>query len=186
MVLYPEVTLTIKLESLGGDLEKDRNELRKLVVSKLLKERAGKGTGEDASKYRYNVEILKTRERIYVTRPVPLNKGFDFIIHVENFTFMNGKDNPRHDDIFGDLRNKRGEKHQLFDRLFEAIEKVFHCEDPDDFLSDYGDLNFQAGYSAELLVKVAKWFFVEQDIRYWNWSGRNMFMGKIREIHEGK
>ena len=35
------------------------------------------------------------------------------------------------------------------------------------------------GRPVEMLLKVIKWFFIEQDIRYWNYSGRNMLKNGI-------
>jgi len=84
-----------------------RRELRKKVVEQFLLEEAGTGTGEKTSRYVYYVEELDDGSRIYLTRPAWLKKGFDFLIHVENKVFMNGKDNPKHDDIFEDLKKKK-------------------------------------------------------------------------------
>lgn len=107
MPLHPEINLTVKLDKVTGNHEQDRNNLRKQLLEKLIKEKAGTGNKEKTSKYRYNVELLPCGNRIYLTRPVPLNKGFDFIIHVENYVFVNGKDNPKHEDILNDLREKK-------------------------------------------------------------------------------
>ena len=40
-------------------------------------------------------------------------------------------------------------------------------------------LTFTTGYSAEHILKVLKWLFIEQDIRYWNYSGRAKTRGII-------
>ena len=87
MPQHPEIELTVKLDSVTGNHENDRNALRTLLLDSLVEEKAGTGKGEYTSKYRYNVEFLSCGNKIYLTRPVPLNKGFDFIIHVENYTF---------------------------------------------------------------------------------------------------
>lgn len=184
MVLYPAVNLTVKLAEISGNHEKDRNNLRKIVLDSFVKEKAGHGKGDETSKYKYIVENLTSGKRVYLTRPVPLNKGFDFIIHVEDHTFLNGKDNPRHDDIMGDLKKKKQSNEQAYDKLVQALEDVFYCKDYNDIYStckDYLDA-FSQGLSPELILKVTKWFFIEQDIRYWNWSGRNMFMNGIKSI----
>ena len=68
--------------------------------------------------------------------------------------------------------------------MLKAINEVYFCKDPDDFYSDYSDdlepLN--NGLSPELILKVIKWLFIEQDIRYWNWSGRKKFMDYIKRV----
>ena len=179
MVLHPEINLSVKLTEIGDSQELNRNKLRKLLLDELLKERAGTGRGDETSKYRYNVEMLSSGNKIYLTRPVPLNKGFDFVIHVEDYIFLNGKDNPRHDDIFNDLALKKNKDNHKFNELYDEMERVFLCEEPDEVITT---VDFNEGYSVDLILKVIKWFFIEQDVRYWNWSGRNMFMNGIKEI----
>ncbi len=107
MVLHPEVIFTAKLAKLSENHEHNRNDLRKIVIDRFIKEKAGHGNQENTSKYKYIVENSSSGNRIYLTMPVPLNKGFDFIIHVENHIFKNGKDNPRHDDIVESLKEKK-------------------------------------------------------------------------------
>ncbi len=182
MVLHPEVNLTVKLESFSGNHEKDRNALRQLVLDEFIIEQAGTGKGNLTSKYRYNVELLSSGRSIYLERPAVLNKGFDFVIHVENEIFMNGKSNPKHADILGDLRTKKNADINIFNKLVDGIGRVYDCEDPDDFLYEYKDVVFKEGFSIELIMKVIKWLFIEQDIRFWNWSGRSMFMEYIQNI----
>jgi len=184
MVLYPSIELLIKLDKLSESQEENRNRLRKLVIDHFSKERAGEGSGEATSKYKYIVENLCTGHRVYLTRPVPLNKGFDFVIHVEDHVFTNGKDNPSHDDIFNDLVNKKNFNLSAYNHLIQALESVFYCKDPADIYPIYEkELTLiNQGLQPELILKVVKWFFIEQDIRYWNWSGRNMFMNGIRGI----
>ncbi|MDD2654382.1 MAG: DNA adenine methylase [Candidatus Omnitrophica bacterium] len=184
MVLHPTINLTAKLSEISENHEENRNNLRKIVIDTFIRESAGRGKGEETSKYKYIVETLSSGEKVYLTRPVPLNKGFDFIVHVENYIFMNGKDNPKHDDIKQDLQNKKQLNAQAYNKLVEALEEVFYCNDPDDIYSRYIQhlVSLNQGLSNELILKIVKWFFIEQDIRYWNWSGRNMFMEGIRNI----
>jgi hypothetical protein len=159
-----------------------REDLRRIVVSQLLQEKAGLGSGDKTSRYRYNVETLTDGRRIYLTRPAYLKKGFDFRISVEGMQFLTRGDWPKHDDIFSDLRAKRRSNPAMAKRLHDAIQRVYGCEDPDDILDEYKDLSFGVGYSVEMILKVIKWFFIEQDIRDWNYSGRAMFMGGVKDI----
>jgi len=184
MVLHPKVNLSAKLGKLSGDHEKDRNNLRKIVIDCFIKEKAGHGKGVDTSKYKYVVEALPSGDKVYLTRPAVLSKGFDFVIHVENIVFMNGKDNPKHEDIIKDLKQKKQSNPQAYAKLLNAIEDVFICKDPDEVYPDYeNDLRvFEQGLLPEVILKVIKWLFIEQDIRFWNWSGRAMFMHGIRNI----
>jgi len=156
-----------------------RRELRDLVIRKFMEEEPGLGGGERASKYRYNVETLADGRKIYLTRPAYLKKGFDFLINIERMTFQTGGEYPKHKDIFDDLSSKKRENAGLALRLRNAIQGVHDCEDTEQILANYESLSFQAGYSVELILKVIKWFLIEQDIRDWNYSGRAMFMNGV-------
>ena len=35
------------------------------------------------------------------------------------------------------------------------------------------------GFSLEVVLKVLKWLWIEQDIRYWNYSGRQMLKASV-------
>jgi len=32
-----------------------------------------------------------------------------------------------------------------------------------------------------IILLAIKWLFIEQDITYWNWSGRNMLMNSLKD-----
>jgi len=161
-----------------------RNELRRKVIDQFFKEEAGTGTGDKTSRYTYFVEELQNGNRIFLTRPAYLKKGFDFVIRVEDAVFSNGRDNPSHDDIFEDLKKKKKENPVHYNRLHDAMIRVYNCEEPNEVLKDLIDVKFQSGFSVELILKVLKWFFIEQDIRDWNYSGRGMFKSGLDEIKE--
>jgi len=67
-------------------------------------------------------------------------------------------------------------------RLHQAIERVYNCEDPEDILPGCTDITFNVGHPVDLTLKVIKWFLIEQDIRDWNYSGRQMFKDGIDGI----
>lgn len=156
-----------------------RNEVRMRVVNKFSEEIPGTGTGSNASKYNYYVEELPCGNHIILTRPANLKNGFDFLIRVENHNFSNKRDYPKHDDILSDLAFKKVHEVKQYESLLRAIEKVHNCKKTTPKMCS---IDFNHGYSSELILKVLKWFFIEQDIRYWNYSGRNMLLSKIIEI----
>jgi hypothetical protein len=158
-----------------------RRELRDIVLHKFMEEEPGQGGGTLASKYRYDVETLSDGRKIYLTRPAYLKKGFDFRINVEGMTFQTGGEYPKHGDILDDLSNKKRENAGLAIILRDAIQKVHDCEDPQEILAGCKDLLFQTGYTIEMLLKVIRWFLIEQDIRDWNYSGRAMFMKGVND-----
>ena len=49
---------------------------------------------------------------------------------------------------------------------------MFNCKDVTD--SEIKKVRLNVGLSPEHVIKVMKWLFIEQDIRYWNYSGRKM------------
>lgn len=174
--MYHEVDFAIRHCS-------SREEVRKTLVLQFLEEEPGQGKGDLTSRYRYNVETLSDGKRVYLKRPAALNKGFDFTVHVENTYFKKlGGDLPTHDDIFTDLKEKKLSHPRLWRKLYRAIEAAHNLEDPDDIIANQGDILFGTGYPVDLLLKVIKWFFIEQDMTYWNWSGRQMFMNGVRSL----
>lgn len=153
-----------------------RNEVRLRVVAAFSNELPGIGKGDDASKYIYYVEELNDGNRVYLKRPANLHNGFDFLVCVENTNYAKpGKrrrDYPRHDDIGEDLRLKKQESPLEYAHLFELIQRIYGCDDVSD--SEMRAFSFSTGLPVDHILKTVKWLFIEQDIRYWNYSGRNM------------
>lgn len=61
---------------------------------------------------------------------------------------------------------------------------VFNCQEPNLILKNNPNVNFNTGFSVELILKILKWFFIEQDIRDWNYSGRGMFFSGLNQIYQ--
>lgn len=158
-----------------------RNDIRMQVVYEFSKELPGKGNEEKASRYKYYVETLSTGERIYLQRPASLHNGFDFLICVENADYAKrGKKKrnyPKHEDIKKDLLKKRREEPVVYTRFYKMLKQLYECKDID--YEKLNKLKFSSGLPADHIAKVIKWFFIEQDIRYWNYSGRDMIWGII-------
>lgn len=156
-----------------------RNEVRERVITEFLQETPGTGNGDKQSKYLYYVETLSNGNRIYLERPANLHNGFDFVINVENMIFLTEKGlekhYPAHDHIIADLEDKRDESREKYAILYTLIEDVYNCKE----IGDNINLKFDTGYDVDMILKVIKWFFIEQDIRYWNYSGRAMLMSGI-------
>jgi hypothetical protein len=168
-----EVTLSV---------QGDRFQIREQVVHKFLSEIPGTGNGDLCSKYIYHVESTYDNKRIILKRPARLNKGFDFEVHVDSTLFGDKRRStrPRHVDIHNDLSQKKIESEPEFDKVKKLIEKIYNCQELQE--SDYINLNFKTGYPIEMILKSIKWLFIEQDITYWNWSGRNMFYSSLKNI----
>jgi hypothetical protein len=157
----------------------DRRFLRETVVSKFLSEEGGywKEDIKYVTRYKYYVEKLEDGRRIFLLRPTFLNKGIDFQVWVEKLRDEEDR-KPSHKDVFADLILKKKENPSMYPKLLEAIDRVWNCEEPDVVLKDY-EFTFIEGFSVELLLKILKWLFIEQDITYWNYDGRGMLRQAI-------
>lgn len=161
--------------------EGSRNEVRMRVVNMLSTEEPGIGNGENASKYIYYVETLKSGDRVYLQRPANLHNGFDFLVCVENTNYAlpgeRRRNYPKHDDFALDLENKKAENLEMYKHLYLLLKDVYECRDVTD--DQMEDLHFDTGFAVDHIIKTVKWLFIEQDIRYWNYSGRNMTWGLV-------
>ena len=68
----------------------DRALKRKELISKMLEEDCGNGTGDNCSRYTYFVESYDEYS-IYLKRPTQLNKGFDFTVNVSGMWFKKNR-----------------------------------------------------------------------------------------------
>ncbi len=160
------VDLSINLDS--------RELLMKKMVERFISEKPGywKDGVKHVTRYNYFVEKIADGRRIYLKRPTHLNKGIDFQVWVEKM--MGEKDaRPRHSDFYHDIEKKYNENKENVTKLLNDIEKVWNCQNPDEVIKEI-DYKFKEGYSIELLLKMLKWLFIEQDITYWNYDGRGM------------
>ena len=158
-----------------------RNELRKFVVLKFMEENPGRGTGNLVSRYKYIVEKFSDGRELYLKRPAKRKYGFDFQIWMQNWN-KNKKDKmPSHEDIVKDLKLKKKENQQLLSILLKGIDKIYICEDDDRILEWLKTkvVSFSEGENINVLLKVIKWMFIEQDIRYWNFKGRLLLKNYI-------
>ena len=80
-----------------------------------------------------------------------------------------------------DLEKKYNEDKLKYQQLYELMEKVYLCQDIDS--CSYEFIDFSDGFSVDMILKVLKWLFIEQDIRYWNYSGRDMLWKGICSIN---
>jgi len=139
-----------------------------------MEESPGQGTGKFVSRYKYIVERFSDGRKLYLIRPAQYKMGFDFQIWMENWSKSNTNKMPSYKDIIQDLKLKEGGNRYYFKILLNAIEKIFICEDDDRILYwlKVKNIQFSVGEDIDVLLKIIKWMFIEQDIRYWNFSGR--------------
>ncbi len=164
--------------------EGSRNEVRMRVVNAFSTEEPGTGNGNNASKYIYYVETLRSGDRVYLQRPANLHNGFDFLVCVENANYAPAgsrcRNFPKHDDFGIDLQMKKEENPEMYARLYALLQRVYECHDVTDEQMDA--VIFSSGLPVDHILKAIKWLFIEQDIRYWNYSGRSMTWGLVPPI----
>ena len=159
-----------------------RKEFRDNLILEFLKEKPGMGKKELSSKYKYYVESLKNGKRIYLSRPTNLNKGMDFTVHLEKTEFrVKGayKDRPKHQEIIEDLVQKRIENSFEYEKVKKILNKLYNCEFVNE--EEYSNIYFEMGIEIEGILKIVKWLFLEQDVTYWNYSGRAMLYQSLKD-----
>ena len=160
-------------------LANNRTDVRREVVELFLQEVAGTGRGENTSKYNYIVESYG-EYRIILKRPGLLNKGFDFAVDIDGIKFKNdnnaGYHVPSHKDIIQALHQIKTNYEDDYDAVKEVILQLYNMEEPN--FQAIVDIKFKDYLNQEhpaiVILLTIKWLFIEQDITYWNWSGRNM------------
>ena len=165
----------------------DRISARKEIVELFLEEHFGTGNGDDASKYTYVVEKYGNYE-ILLQRPATLNKGFDFVVKINSVYFnANGKrrhQNPSHSDIVYILTQvKASVGDAKYEKIKSIINEIYELKKPR--FEDVLDIDFTDSdgkkHPVIILLLAIKWLFLEQDITYWNFSGRAMLMNGLWE-----
>ena len=150
----------------------NRTDFRKELTNLFLNEEPGNGRGNLASRYKYITKIVGKSE-IYLQRPAQFNNGFDFTLNVSGINFNpSGRrtTRPTHNDIIRDLLLKKKGNENLYNELRIQIGRIYDCQVP-----EITSFSFDVGLSSEILLECIKWLFAEQDITYWNYSGREMF-----------
>lgn len=174
--------MTIRRESrqektLDVDNIHSREELRKFILMTYVSEDCN-------TKLRYYVETLGNGKRIYIERPAQLNKGCDFVVFVEDLIlYKNGNDKPpKHDDVLNDLRAKKGTLTIVqYEQLKCAIESIYNLEQYNNTIQ-YTQTLPTVGWDYEVLLKLLRWLFIEQDVTYWSGNGREMLYSAILSI----
>lgn len=158
----------------------NRKELRSEVINLFLNEKPGTGKGDLCSKYEYITKTLNCNENVFLKRPAQFNNGFDFTVHVSNINFNVGgryTTRPTHQNIIDDLSSKKEKNKTKYQLLITQIDLIYNCLEP-----EITDIDFKIGFDVDMLLECVKWLFVEQDVTYWNYSGRNMLYQAISDI----
>ncbi len=155
----------------------NRAQMRNAVIDLFKNEQPGTGTGANASKYVYIVEIYGNYQ-IQLRRPAYLNKGFDFTVNIQGLYFKKAKrySNPSHQDVISALTYcKQSYSTNYTSVIIPLINNIYNCTNialPKTGMTfpDYTG----AFHPIEIILLALKWLFIEQDFTCWNNSGRNM------------
>ncbi len=157
----------------------NKADIRKFILEKWIEE-------DPEIEYRYFVETFDDGSRLYLERPAQLNKGCDFVIYLENFlTFNNGNDKwPKHSDLLAEITTKKETLDSThWNELKAALESVYEVRAYDISIETKNAIDAaQGNLSAEKILRLTKWLFIEQDITYWLQSGRRMLWDAICDI----
>ena len=163
----------------------NRTAIRDEIVSLFLQEQPGTGKGVNCSAYRYTVENINGYS-IVLNRPAGLNKGFDFTVNVQGMTFKKQRiySTPSHGDIISVLQSVKNTYPTQYQNVSLEICNIYNCV-PSNFQNVSG-ITFldhtNTSRPIEIILLAIKWLFIEQDITYWNWSGRNMLFSSLQNL----
>ena len=172
-----------------------REGIRKEIIEWFLDEQCGRD--QLVSRYEYIVETLYVGEfkyEIYLRRPAFKNKGMDFVISVRKFKMR----------TFKKASSKWGYREELNKPSFESIYKPLIQIQQTNNISGYLETIYDTSatldienipdvtisitkikntFDMHLIVAIMlfKWFFIEQDLTYWNYSGRELLRKELEE-----
>ena len=123
----------------------------------------------------YERETCASGVQVSVVRPARRNSGSHFTYQLSGVEGHPGYWRPSLKTVFADIGMKIDATPSHARLLFEAVDAVYRCREPDDVLanSDFEPLlALSTGLEVEVLLKLLKWVFLEQDLTYWHTSGR--------------
>lgn len=162
-------------------VEYDRKRIRAYIASIFCEEEPGTGKGDLRSVYTYIVEETN-RNNLYIKRPTRM-MSMDFTIHIENIRFREKggvKTQPSHAEIINDLSLKKSKNSNEYKKISRVLKAIYYCLPIDENIFD--NISLEAGLlTPQEVCLTVKWLFIEQDMMYWNYSGRAMFYNALLE-----
>lgn len=159
----------------------NRVSMRQNLIQAFLCEAPGTGTGNNSSRYQYNVERFLDYG-IFLKRPTQLNKGFDFTVNIHGLYFKKERkySNPSHQDIINALLDAKANFPAIYPLIITEINQIYNCVPVTLTVSGaiFTDYNGDT-HPIEIILLAIKWLFMEQDCAYWNYSGRAMFYSAL-------
>ncbi len=134
----------------------------------------------------YEVEEIEDGRKIIITKPGgksiygrPKKEDFlVFIYHPEEDSLWQ----ITHKQILDDIKNKSDEDKVKTISLIDLLAKTYEGEEPNDFIEEIRAIKFEIGELPEVLIKVYKWIWGQEDVNYPNGKGREMSWEAIKEL----
>ncbi|HMK18414.1 MAG TPA: hypothetical protein VK492_09445 [Chitinophagaceae bacterium] len=135
----------------------------------------------------YEVEQLSDGKKIVINKPGG-KRNFGKIAQGDLLVMLYDPNNDeitlyRHIDLYNDIRSKLDDDSDLGIALVDALEEVGNGTDPNDILNRKA-FQPQEGLSVELLLKIYKWIWVQEDINYPNGEGRLRSLNPLLELRK--
>ncbi|PWB53991.1 MAG: hypothetical protein C3F06_05455 [Candidatus Methanoperedenaceae archaeon] len=134
----------------------------------------------------YEVETLSDGRKICITKPGGKNVYGRMQIH-DFMVWIHDESNNElwrisHEEIFNDLKNKMNQNITEAKKVILALKRVHAGEEPEEVLSENAKLGKSLqGYAPDLILKVYKWIWGQEDCNYPKGEGRNMSMNAIMD-----
>ena len=172
-----------------------RENIRKEITGWFLDEKCG--TIQQVSRYEYIVEeflIGDLKYEIYLRRPAFKNKGMDFVISVRRFkkrtfkhagskwSYKEELNRPSFESIYELLKNMQGsiDVSAYLKTVYDTSANLDTTTIPDVLVTIRKITNIFEMHLA-VAILLFKWFFIEQDCTYWNYSGRELLHKELEE-----
>lgn len=135
----------------------------------------------------YEVEQIKDGRKIVITKPggkftFGRKQRDDFMVWIYNPS-SNSLWLISHKDIFTDIEEKGNFSPKDAIDIIDALKEVCDGKEPDDVLKEK-KLNNPTGEEPEILLKVYKWIWGQEDINYPTGEGRWRSMQKLLELKD--
>lgn len=164
-----------------------RESIHEEIIKLFLAERHGPDAQGKKMEYEYEVDSFGTY-KIILQRPARLNHGMDFLIttdpSIDFYRFKKGTFRvvPAQKDIFDFLLQAKDSNGVDYSQIKDVIRRYLNCDQftLPAFNFCLEDKNGNS-FPIEVVLLLIKWFFIEQDVTYWNYTGRAMLFKALQE-----
>ena len=163
----------------------DRIAIRRKLLARIGREYPGTGINDKASRYIYEVETTRDGYFVELHRPANLNKGIDFTVRIPGVHFNDSKSKhwrqvPRHNDIYTILLQFKNQHGAVkFAKVMATIRKFYDCKEQIR-IPNLKIIYLTQDFDLDVVLLSLKWLFIEQDLTYWNFSGRMKLFGELQ------